>query len=501
MKKLWVLPVLVAFLCVSLVACAPAKGSVDQGDMRVYPVSQDDGVSTIVMGDVMPFYDDGVMNIYHLQNSTGSLYMFYHPISRLTTTDFLHYTDEGIAINFEEDYYSPDASLGTGSFIKDASGKYHCFYTGHNGMTDAGLPYFEAVRHAVSTDGQKTWQKVDEFSLYGTENDFRDPYVYYDSVDNCYYMLVTTRANGRGVIKQYAADSLDAASSEWRDCGIFFDNDAGSYNMECPSYVEWNGFYYLAYSEQGAERVTHYRYKTERDGEWKKFERDSIDNNGFYAGRLEKTADGLYAFAWCAKLTGASSGDFDWGGNLVTHQIKQLESGELIPVMVSNVENELDEQVAYKLSNGKKVSKFNFDGTKFSAFGIETLSTNVTRLHFTITLNSLNGDFGLTFGLDQAYNNRLGAGVVAFNASSNRIECYNAVTSIIRYGSPLTSMGFTFETGKTYNVDVLIHGELLTVYFNETLAMTVRVPSMPEKCFAFYSHGTDVSIGEIAFYE
>ena len=29
-------------------------------------------------------------------------------------------------------------------------------------------------------------------------------------------------------------------------------------------------------------RVTHYRYKTEKNGEWKKFALDSIDNSGFY---------------------------------------------------------------------------------------------------------------------------------------------------------------------------------------------------------------------------
>ena len=94
---------------------------------------------------------------------------------------------------------------------------------------------------------------------------------------------------------------------------------------------------YLAYSEQGENRVTHYRYKTEKNGGWKRFERDSIDASGFYAGRLEKAEDKLYAFAWCANLTGGSTGEFDWGGNLVAHEIKQLSNGELCAVMVSNV--------------------------------------------------------------------------------------------------------------------------------------------------------------------
>lgn len=502
MKKRWVVPIIAAITCVLSAGCKePEKNSVEQDNKTVFPVSSYDESLAISMGDVMPFYDNGVMNIYHLQNSRGTLSLFYHPISRITTTDYVNYTDCGVALNFEENSLSPDAALGTGSFIKDRDGNYHCFYTGHNDNgQEEGLKYNEVIRHAKSTDNQKTWVKDEDFNLYGYENDFRDPYVYYDGDEEIYNMLVTTRDYGAGVIKRYSSASLDATWDKWQDRGIFFRNDGGDYNMECPSYIEYNGYYYLAYSEQGENRVTHYRYKTEKDGDWKRFERDSIDASGFYAGRLEKADDKLYAFAWCANLSAGSSGDFDWGGNLVTHEIKQLSTGELCAVMVSNVKDAFSTEVKYGYVNGGEVESASFD-KGFSAYCVEKLGTNITRINFSFSVEDFSGDCGITFGLDGKYDNRLGSAAVAFDTKNSRLVCYNDISSIVRYGNPLAEVPFAFCKGRSYNVDIIIEGEILTVYLDDTVCLTARFPDMQRRYFAFYSNGNSADFKEITFYE
>lgn len=515
MKKRFFVPIIAAALCVcATVGCAKSDDTpkqIDQGGLNVYPVSGYRDSQAIYMGDVMPFYDNGVMNIYHLQDKVGSLYMFYHPISRLTTTDYLHYNDEGIALNFVEDFNSHDAALGTGSFIKDASGKYHCFYTGHGASREAVAPDpLEVVRHATSDD-QIQWTTDEDFKLIGNSaqanlnDDFRDPYVYYDSDDSLYYMLVTARdkigGTETGVIKYYSSSTLDAAADGWEYKGIFFRNDAGTYNMECPSYIELNGCYYLAYSEQGSERITRYRYKTSKDGEWQKFDRDYIDGTGFYAGRLEKAGDKLYAFAWCARLTNGDTGEFGWGGNLVAHEIVRNASGELTAVMVSQVRDALKTKVDYKPVSGGDVSALSFEENSFSATGFDALSGNATRMQFKIKAGSGKGDFGLTFGIDGAYNNRLGKAVIAFEPEKGRIACYNEVTSILRYGSPLTTLDFGFETDREYSVEVLYQNDLCSVYLDGQIAFTVRIPKTAKHNFAFYSNGVKAEISEIEFYE
>lgn len=505
-KACTLIPIILLTVCLCLSACAPAKvGSVDQKGANVFPVSTEEDSLAVTMGDVMPFYDNGVMNIYHLRNSTGTNSLFYHPIARITTTDFIHYTDEGIALNFEEDVASVDAALGTGSFIKDVNGIYHCFYTGHNGNAkEEGLLHNEVVRHATSLD-QKTWQKDEDFLLYGYEDDFRDPYVYFDSVDNCYYMLVTTRDYASGaspaVIRRFTATSLDATSDEWQFKDNFFVNDDGDYNMECPSFVELNGFYYLAYSEQGNNRVTHYRYKTSHDGEWQKFERDSIDASGFYAGRLEKADDKLYAFAWCARLSGGTGGGFDWGGNLVSHEVVQKENGELCAVMPEGYKQFFSNKVNYQTADGTDIADLTFENGKFQAVGVQELSDNVTRIEFDITVGGTSGNFGLTFGIDGDYNNRLGSAVMAFDLDDNSLTCYNGVSSILRYGSPLATVNYAFEQGTNYTVDVIVDGEVVSVYLNGEVALTARITDMPGSNFAFYSNGAKAELKGINFYE
>ena len=487
----------------TLAACN--QGEVVKDNANVFPSSTTEDSISITMGDVMPFYDNGVMNIYHLRNTTGSNSLFYHPIARLTTEDYIHYKDEGVALDFVEEIGSVDAALGTGSFIKDSNGLYHCFYTGHNGKAhDEGLPHVEVIRHATSVD-QLTWVKDEEFNMYGYEDDFRDPYVYYDNVDNCYYMLITTRDYTSGgspaVIRRFYASSLSAKDDEWEFKDNFFINDSGDYNMECPSYIEYNGFYYLAYSEQGDNRVTHYRYKDSRDGAWKKFDVDAIDASGFYAGRLEKAGDKLYAFAWCARLTGGNTGSFDWAGNLVTHQLKQKENGELCAVMPETYKSYFKNEVTYANSKEEVIDTFNFEGEGFSGTSLAKKKQTVTRMSFTIIPHDDNGDFGLSFGLNNQYNNRLGDGVVAFDLKNNKLVCYNNVSNIIRYGSELTSVKYNFEKNKEYKVDAIIDGEIISLYLNEEVALTSRLINMENNYFAFYSNGANASIKGVKFYE
>ncbi|MDE7453799.1 MAG: hypothetical protein K2N22_05255, partial [Clostridia bacterium] len=120
---------------------------------------------------------------------------------------------------------------------------------------------------------------------------------------------------------------------------------------------------------------------------------------------------------------------------------------------------------------------------------------------FKIKAGSDKGDFGLTFGLEGEYNNRLGRAVIAFEPAKNRIACYNNVTNILRYGSPLTTQDFVYEKDHEYGVEVLYQNDLCTVYLDGQIAFTVRIPKTAEQNFAFYSNGAKAEIGEIAFYE
>ncbi|MGT4007271.1 glycosyl hydrolase, partial [Escherichia coli] len=105
--------------------------------------------------------------------------------------------------------------LGTGSIIK-VGDTWHAWYTAHN---ENVFPV-ESVMHATSKD-RLHWVKHPQDTLLPggnyRGNDFRDPHVVWVEEKKEYWMLITTRSNGRGVIARYSSTDL----KHWEDRGVF----------------------------------------------------------------------------------------------------------------------------------------------------------------------------------------------------------------------------------------------------------------------------------------
>lgn len=280
----------------------------------VYPRAKESFV-----GDPMPFYDQGKLSIYYLEDLRNGEVGF-HPFSLLTTQDFYHYTNAGQVIPYVNQEDSPERALGTGSVIKDQAGRYHAFYTAHNDT----LSPKEAIMHATSNDGQKwTKQPKDTFKASADyqANDFRDPYVFYNTSAKEYWMLIATRNAATGVIARYTSKDL----KQWQDQGVFFTNDMNNDStLECPSVVQFKGRWYLAFSDQFDRRVVHYRVADKLTGAFKapQQSQDYVDGAGFYAGRLVTDNQHLYLVGWIpTKEEHSDRLKYNWAGNLAVHEL------------------------------------------------------------------------------------------------------------------------------------------------------------------------------------
>lgn len=496
--KRFVLVLTFLFMMLAFAGCQPnnpvvpdtraAKGSVDQTGLKVSPKSV-----VGYVGDPMPFYDDGVMNVFYLQDGRNTR-LGFHPFALMTTTDYVHYTDYGMVIPYEDSLYSQDMALGTGSVIKDKDGLYHCYYTGHNDRKNSGLPYYEKIQHATSSD-KLNWTKHPEDGFYGDNNDFRDPYVYLGE-DNIYHMLITTRQSSTGVIKEYSSENL----VEWKYEGIFFRNDAGSYNMECPTFIKYNGYYYLSFSEQGSTRVTHYRYKKNLSDDWIRPVNDYLDGEGFYAGRMEKENENrLVLVGWCATRVGEyDTGNLDWGGNLIVHELTQQSNGELKAKMLDTYKDTFKVEVAYNLKNGQSLDTMAFSADSFNAYCVEKLSNNITRISFDIKITEVKGSFGLSFNTNLT--DSLSNEVLSFDLDGNKIAYYAKARSHSQLGSVDVYVPHRFARGD-YHVDIIIDGQIVTAYFNDEIALTTRFYDMPQNVFSFYANNAGIEYRNIKFYE
>lgn len=223
------------------------------------------------VGDVIPVADGSRARLYYLHEERRAPDEGM-PWRLVTTTDFAHFTDEGIALPAGGPG-AQDFHCYTGSIVADdGTGRAHLFYTGHNPdvLAADGQTQLQVVMHAISDDRMRTWQKHpdDSFSAFdGYEpGDWRDPFVFREAPGSPWRMLLAARRTEgpwrrRGVMVQLWSDDL----AEWRLGEPFW--DPGRFiTQECPDVFEWNGTWYLVYSEFSDLFATRYRIADSPDG-------------------------------------------------------------------------------------------------------------------------------------------------------------------------------------------------------------------------------------------
>ncbi len=483
---------------VANVANAAGEGTADERylgesieDHVLFPTSSEG-----LIGDTMPFYDDGNFNVFFLADQRDGK-QGYHPWGLLRTKDFTAYEDKGVVINYADDVEAQDIALGTGSVIKGSDGRYHAFYTGHNDMFEPK----EAVMHAVSTD-LENWEKIPEDTLYANENysqnDFRDPYVFYTDAENCYSMLVATRKDNIGVIARYTSTDLKS----WEDAGVFFENDMGTdSNLECPSVLLYKGKWYLSFSDQWPNRLVHYRIADNFGGPFKIPERDIFDCNGFYAGRMETDGEKLYIVGWNGtKKSHTDSEDYDWGGNMVTHLLMQHEDGTLSPVLNPEVEallsNELEIQPVKMAESGVyEEGSISFAGDKYEMAGFKELSGSYL---FKTTIRDFDKDgmFGFCFNTNEESVGRLN---IIFDGANGRIDFYNG--SNIMERTAQSYVPYDISDKDALDVSMLIADGVVSMYVNDEIAFTARMYLSQASDFGVFGVGSKVRFEDIKIFK
>lgn len=285
------------------------------------------------VGDVIPWQEDGTFHLFYLHESrrvprTGM------PWHRVVTDDFVHFEDKGIALP-SGGPDAPDFNVYTGSIVLDDDGVHHVFYTGQNpGRLGAdGLPV-QLVMHATSHDEMRTWSRHPEDTFGATPGyetaDWRDPFVFRDAEAGVWRMLVTARhADGpsrrRGVIAQCISTDLQ----HWEPAAPFWD-PRRYLAHECPEVFEWNGWWYLVWSEFSEAFTTRYRVSRGLQGPWLVPDNDTLDGRAYYAAKSAERDGRRFFFGWIStREGGVDDGAWQWAGTLSVLEAEQNSDGSL----------------------------------------------------------------------------------------------------------------------------------------------------------------------------
>ena len=437
---------------------------------QLYPTSEGAWV-----GDVMPLVDDGKLELYYLYD-TDHNGQAYHPIYRFTTGNLYEYQDDGEVIpcgNFGD----PDLALGTGSVLLGQDGMYHCFYTGHNDGNGSPFgPGKECVMHAISSD-KVNWTKLLEDTFYAPENystdDFRDPEVFWNEDEQCYWMLVAAHENTLGgVVVKYTSTDL----SNWTFCGPIF-APQNQYMLECPDLFEMGDRWYLTYSW---DCTTYYAVGDSMNGPFTVPEDNTLDGNNFvfYAPKTAELNGQRYLCGWIGRnFQEQDVGMYQWAGSLLIHQLEQLEDGSLGICAPETLENYFTQSqpiqaVGTAGSVSEKDGAYQLKGTKEPA----VIDLDMRKPTFTLTCDVTvdgSGCAGFAFGQpDQDYSSYSG---LALDTAHGCLRYEGAALTDLNSTDPMVYTKFDFEPGVTHHLKMVAENEIVILYIDGEKALSSRI--------------------------
>ena len=469
MKKRQTLPAILLTLALLLSLCgtqafalddAPAEALPDEPyeavPYRLFPIPEGGYV-----GDTMPFVTkDGVLELYYLfdtdRNGQG-----YHPFYKYSTRNFYEYKDHGMVLNFGQ-MSEPDPALGTGSVFQDKKGTYHLFYTGHNDLGNGGMGK-ECVMHATSTD-REHWVKMPGVVLFAPDNyskdDFRDPEVFWVEEEQCYWMLISAHENTMGgVVAQYISKDL----INWEFCGAFYPPHS-QYMLECPDLFCIGDTWYLTYSW---DCVTYYAMSKSMYGPFYAPSdnildgKSTMEGSGFiyYAAKTAQINGDLFLCGWHGRAgLSADSGIYQWGGNILNHQLVQKEDKTLGVKAPESLRN------YFTVEN------------PFRAVGLEGEVDMGTRpatmtLECDVILDD-KGCVGFAFGgseADETYT------ALCLDADRKLLhyEGYE-ITELDDY-EPMAFTRFDFSKSDVHHVKLVCENEIVVLYIDDSKALSSRI--------------------------
>lgn len=458
-----------------------------------------------VCADVIPFFEDGEFKLFYLRDyrdipneGEGC------PWCYLTTKDLVNYVDHGPVLlrgtKDEQDLY-----VFTGSIIKHGD-EYVIFYTGHNPhLRQQGFPE-QKILKATSKD-LLHWTKDKSFVFeapdYLEMHDFRDPFVFYIEEKQEYAMLIAGRDKNNNPINSKGLTLIARSKdlNKWELDREPFYYPHAYFTHECPDYFKMGDWYYLIFSEFTDKNATTYRMSNNPNGPWYTPMVNTFDGHAFYAAKSYLDDKGRrILFGWNPIKNNEQ--DFDWwqwGGNIIPHEIVQKENGELVVRCPDEIRNAFTKE--FKLEPSHQLGSVTLEQNKVF-LGDEGWCQqlfkqipNTCKIEAKFVASDLRGEFGFVLRSiengDKYYRikveprfNRL-----VMDQWPRKDWAIHLEASTERY--------LKIEPGIENKVLIIMQESVLEVYVNDEVAMSARMFNIPEGEFGVYSMNTSVQFKDI----
>ncbi len=431
------------------------------------------------VGDCLPFFHEGTFHFVYLLDENhhqGMGGMGGHQWAHASSTDLIHWVHHPLAIGIDEPW---ECSICTGSvFFHD--GVFYAFYaTRKNGWS-------EHLSLATGTDGitfTKTQPNPFASPPPGYGGHFRDPFVFQDA-GGTFHMLVTAQRpqeplpQMRGCLAHLSSPDLKT----WTTNEPFL-SPGFSDVPECPDLFEWNGWYYLIFSNHAVAR---YRLARSPFGPWLKAPVDTFDSSN---SRVLKSA----AFSGNRRLGAAflparkddlDDGELLYAGNAIFRELVQFEDGTLgskFPPEMIPASDELCPLAFRTFAPGAQAQENNLHIEAPEEFGAAMSGAAPRDFHLSLQIAAKPhaGVFGLRLRASEGFE---GGCELRFFPQEGRVELGDqSIASVSGLDEP-------------FRLDVVVKDNIFDVCIGERRCLIQRAPQASGEQLFFFCRN-----GEVAF--
>lgn len=349
--------------------------------------------------------------------------------------------------------------------------------------------------HAVSVD-LVHWEKKEE-KFYAPpgyeEHDWRDPYVFYNEKAACYNMILAGRITN-GPVKHRGVTVLCSSKDliNWNvDYNLYEPNCYVTH--ECPDLFQMGDWWYLVFSEFSDKFRTRYVMSRSIEGPWIKPKDDIFDTRAYYAAKTAFDGKHRYLFGWLAsRYEDTDQGIWQWGGNLVVHELLQRQDGTLHIDMPKSIKE-------YILSNSDPIIS---DSKSFEdkiilkeQCGFQSIWCNAMSqtgmIEFDIEFGEGSGETGVLIQseekLEEGYK-------LLFSLAENKME-FRGISALNPDPDFLgIDRTLDLKKGTVYHVTIVYDKTCIIVYFDHSYALCARMYRLGTGKLGFFTTGQAMTI-------
>ena len=453
------------------------------------------------VGDVMPYYfNDEYVFFYLKTQRKGEIFtdIVWHMVK---TKDFVNYYDDKCL----------SIRGGTGSILINDD-KINIFYC-DNSDQDLSPEKKQYACHAITRDYEQITE-INKFSSSGNtydRNNFRDPHVFWNEEYNEYWMLLASRekneTNRQGCVGLFTSKDLVS----WEEKSPLYAPriDVGAH--ECPDIFKIGDWWYLTYSTYTGFYATVYRMSKTIDGPWIIPPNEAFDTRCFYAGKTVTNGNNRYIVGWNPSRVAPYYSDwnpkahvgndynvYDWGGNIIVHQIVQNPDGTLGVKLPDQIEDQFSLNLDLSMNSVFNDWIFKNNAAKIKTDKFSAVISNKLQgpclikaeIFFDETMSRCGFFLRANNQLDKAY-------YITLNKQNNALEFSSYLFQddqgwrFIPYSIDL-ERPYVFKSNTSYKISIITNESICLIYMNDELALSSRTYDLSDGNFGFFTIGGEV---------